>query len=42
MLTETKVKNAKPKAKPQRLADGRGFYLAVMPALLAPVESEGQ
>jgi len=30
-LTDTKVKNAKPKAKAYRLADGRGFYVLVTP-----------
>ena len=30
-LTDPKAKNAKPKDKPYRLADGGGMYLEVMP-----------
>eukprot|EP01034_Spumella_vulgaris_P034081 gene34081-42026_t len=30
-LTDTQVKNAKPKDKPYKLADGGGLYLEVMP-----------
>jgi len=30
-LTDTQVKNAKPKEKPYKLADGGGMYLEVMP-----------
>lgn len=32
MLTETQCRNAKPKDKPYRLADGRGLYLEVKPS----------
>ena len=31
MLTDTKVKNAKPKEKPYKLSDSGGLYLEVMP-----------
>lgn len=31
MLTDTKIKTAKPQDKPYRLADGRGLYLLVNP-----------
>ena len=31
-LTDTKVRTAKPAAKPQRLFDGGGLYLEVAPA----------
>lgn len=31
-LTDTTIKNAKPKAKPYRLFDGGGLYLEVAPA----------
>lgn len=31
MLTASQVKNTKPKAKPYKLADGRGMYLEVRP-----------
>ena len=30
-LTDTAIRNAKPKAKPYKLADGAGLYLEVMP-----------
>ena len=30
-LTDTKVKNAKPKNKPYKLSDGGALYLEVMP-----------
>ena len=30
-LTDTQVKNAKPKDKPYKLADGGGMYIEVMP-----------
>lgn len=30
-LTDAKVRNAKPKAKPYKLSDGHGLYLEVMP-----------
>ncbi|WP_422146124.1 Arm DNA-binding domain-containing protein [Xenorhabdus bovienii] len=29
-LTDTKIKNAKPKEKPYSLPDGNGLYLEVM------------
>jgi integrase len=32
MLTESKIKNAKPREKPYKLADGHGMYLEVTPA----------
>ena len=31
MLTDLKVRNAKPKERPYKLADGGGLYLLVMP-----------
>ncbi|MGE3770600.1 MAG: integrase arm-type DNA-binding domain-containing protein [Bdellovibrionales bacterium] len=31
LLSETKCRNAKPKAKPYKLADGNGLYLEVLP-----------
>lgn len=31
-LTDTKIRNAKPRNKPQRLFDERGLYLEVSPA----------
>lgn len=30
-LTDTQIKNAKPKDKPYTLADGGGMYLEIMP-----------
>src|SRR3546814_10683928 len=30
-LTDTAIRNAKPRAKPYKLADGAGLYLEVMP-----------
>ena len=30
-LTDTRVRNAKPKAAPYKFADGGGMYLQVMP-----------
>jgi hypothetical protein len=30
-LTDTQVKNAKPKEKPYKLSDGAGLYLLVNP-----------
>jgi len=32
MLTDTAIRNAKPQAKPRRLADGGGLYLEISPA----------
>ena len=30
-LTDTKIRNAKPSAKPVKLADGKGLYLEIRP-----------
>ena len=32
MLTDTKIKNAKPEGKPVKLTDGGGLYLEITPS----------
>ena len=31
-LTDTRIRNAKPKPKPYKLSDGGGMYLLIMPS----------